>query len=239
MAISPFSLQHSWSVHWSRTPSNFKEQPILGKVASNEQEALLAVASVGLITARQLFHLFSLNKDKVKRMVKRNRLVKHELVMNGDRRIAVYSLGINGAKIVGFSGYENNYWVKFSVNDILKRLLFLNFYERFHPNNLLPAADPFIGSIMINNKAMYVYVVRGGLNDLMMYLKWNSLNKRLILITESLSLLEQLKPFLHDIKVRAILDSCVVDKTKKLSESFYLLDGNEFKIEARNEFPPI
>lgn len=232
MAISPFSLENDWVVHWERLPSNFQAGPILGQVSINEQQALKAVASVGLITASQLFNLFSLNSDRVKKMVKRNRLVKHELVMNKEYRITMFSLGVNGAKIAGVMGYYKiNYWVEYRIPDILKRLLFLNFYERFYPNELLPAIDPFVGAIKINDKLMYVYVVRGDLNDIMMYLKWNPFKERLILITESLLYLEQLKPFLHDMKVRVILDESILDKGSQLNNSFYMFEENEFQLE--------
>ncbi|RKJ51420.1 hypothetical protein D7X33_32205, partial [Butyricicoccus sp. 1XD8-22] len=176
MAISPFSLEHTWAVYWKRLPSNMQDRPILGQVASNEEKALKAIASVGLITANQLLNLYSLSSNKLTRMVKRNRIVQHEIVMNDKYRIAIYSLGINGAKIVGLPGYEVNYWVKYSIHDILKRLLFFSFYERFHQNELIPVPNPFMGAIIINDKPMFVYVVRGDLNDLSMYLKWNTLN---------------------------------------------------------------
>src|SRR5690554_7582237 len=58
----------------------------------------------------------------------------------------------NGAKIAGVSGYESNYWVKYTIEDVLKRLLFFSFYERFYPNKLSPAIDPFMGAITINQK---------------------------------------------------------------------------------------
>lgn len=231
MAISPFSLENDWTVFWKRIPSNFKERPILGEVAKDEQEALEGVASVGLISATQLLEIYSLGRGKVKRMVDRNRLVQHQIVMNKKNRITIYSLGVNGAKIVGVNGYEHNYWVEYKTTDILKRLLFFSFYKRVYPNDLLVAPKPFIGSIMINNNPMHVYVIRGSTNDLMMYLKWNTFNERLILITESLSYLEQLKPFLYDLRLRVILDENVVDHSESLSNSFYFLEGDEFKKE--------
>lgn len=226
--ISPFSLSHSWSVHWNRLPSNFKERPILGEIAKNEEEALKAIASVGVITSTQLFNIFKLNKNKQKRMVYRHRLVQHELSLNNKEQISIYTLGVNGAKIVNLPGYEVNYWVRYTINDTLKRLLFFSFYERFYPVELLPAVDPFTGGILVNNKPMFVYVLRGDLNDFIMYLKWNKINERLIIITESLSFLEQLKPYLHNIKLRVIEDSSVFDKSKSIRESFYEFKNNDF-----------
>lgn len=228
LAISPFSLEHDWAIHWTRLPSNMQERPILGQIAENEEQALKAIASVGLITSNQLLDIYSLGSKKLKRMVMRNRIVRHELVMNGKHRISVYSLGINGAKIAGVVGYENNYWLNYRINDILKRLIFFKFYERVNSKGVFPAPDPFIGALVINDKPMYVYVVRGDLNDISMYLKWNAFNERLIIITESLSFLEQLKPYLHNLKLRVILDEGVVNHEQRLNNVFYLLEENQF-----------
>src|SRR5690625_4599800 len=169
MTVSPFSLEHDWVVHWKRLPSNMSERPILGQVAENEERALKAIASVGIITSSQLFNLFRLNKNRLDRMVKRQRVVRHQLVLNNKHRISVYTLGINGAKIANLSGYEVNYWVEYRITDILKRLLFFSLYERFKSAELVTAVDPFSGTLMINGKPMYVYVVRGDVNDLLMY----------------------------------------------------------------------
>lgn len=228
MTISPFSLSHNWVIHWKRIPSNMKERPILGQVASDEEEALKGIASVGLISGKQMLHIYSQGKKKLKKMVERNRIVQHELVMNEKFRIPIYSLGVNGAKIAGVNGFENNYWVEYTIEAILKRLLFFEFYERFHPRELLPAPPPFAGSIIINNKPMYVYVVRGDLNDIIMFMKWNTINERIILVTESLSFLNQLKMYMNNMKLRVILDDSLVDKTKPINNAFYKLHNNEF-----------
>lgn len=222
-------------IHWKRIPSNFQERPILGQVAAKEVEALKALSCVGLITSRQMFNLYGLTKKKLKRMVERHRIVPHELVLNEKHRITVYSLGVNGAKIAEMTGYEVNYWVRFQITDVLKRLLFFSFYERVYPSKLELAHDPFIAKIYINNNPMYVYVARGALDDIMMYLKWNEFNERLIIITESLSHLQQLKPFLQNIKLRVILDSSILNKEEPLINSFYLLENNEFRKENRVE----
>lgn len=233
VAISPFSLSHDWAIHWDRLPSNFREGPILGQIAKNEEEALNAIASVGIISSSQMFNLFRLNRNRLKRMVERNRLVQHEIVLNNKQRISLYTLGVNGAKITKLVGYEVNYWVEYTITDVLKRLLFFSFYERFYPVKLLPAIDPFVGTVLINEKPMYVYVLRGDVNDLMMYLKWNHLNERLIIVTESLSFLEQLKPFLHDLQLRVILDHSIMNKEQAIQKSFYLFKNNEFQPEVK------
>src|SRR5699024_9981043 len=120
---------------------------------------------------------------------------------NEDETIYIYTLGVNGAKIINAVGYEMNYWVEYRIEDILKRILFFSLYERFYPSDLAIAPDPFIGSMIINGKNMYVYVVRGDISDLMMYLKWSNFNKRIIFIAEELTHLTQLKPFIQNMRL--------------------------------------
>ena len=229
MSQNLFSINNEWVVHWHRLPSNMSERPILGEVAKNEEQALKAIASVGLITSSQLFNLFNLNKNKLNRMIRRQRVVRHQLVLNNKYKISLYTLGINGAKIAEVSDYyEVNYWVRYDIEDILKRIVFFSLYERFGSAELLPAVNPFISTLMINGKPMYVYVVRGDINDLLMYLKWNKFNERLIIVTEALTHLEMLKPFLHDIKLRVILDESILDPNKSIADAFYMLKDGEF-----------
>lgn len=230
LQISPFSLEHNWTINWHRLPSNIKERPILGEIAKNEEKALYAIASVGVITSSQMYHLFNLNKTKLKKMVARQRIVRHELILNEKHKISIYTLGINGAKIVRLSGYEINYWVRYQITDVIKRLLFFSLLERFKDKNaeVMPAPEPFAGGLVINEKPMYVYVVRGDVTDLIMFIKWNEFHERMIIVTESLSVLAQLKPYLNNIKLRVILDHSIVDKNSDISKAFYLFKDNEF-----------
>lgn len=229
MNRNPFSLQNEWVVHWRRLPSNISERPILGEIAKNEEQALRAIATVGLITSSQLLNLYQLGKNKLNRMIRRQRVVRHQLTLNNKYNISIYTLGINGAKIAEVSDYyEVNYWVRYRIEDVLKRIVFFGLYERFDGVELLPAVEPFIATLMINGKPMYVYVVRGDTNDLLMYLKWNKFNERMIIVTESLSHLEMLKPFLHDIKLRVILDEDILNPNINIGDAFYLFKDNEF-----------
>lgn len=229
MNKNPFSLNNDWVVHWRRLPSNMSEIPIVGDIAENEKKALKALASVGLATSSQLFNLFKLNKNRLNKMIKRQRIIRHQLVLNDKYKISVYTLGINGAKIVGIDEYyETNYWVRYRIEDIIKRIVFFSLYERISSAEVLPAVKPFVATLMINGKPMYVYVVRGDVNELLLYLKWNNFNERLIIVTESLTHLEQLKPFLHNIKLRVILDSSILNENEEINNAFYLFKDNQF-----------
>src|SRR5699024_3202980 len=92
--------------------------------------------------------------------------------VNGKHNITLYSLGINGAKIIRMSKYVPNYWTYYKIEDVIKRIMFMSFYERFHPNELLVTPRAFPAGIRINQKDMYVYVLRGSASEFMEYLKW-------------------------------------------------------------------
>ncbi|MBO1913269.1 hypothetical protein J4G37_51725, partial [Microvirga sp. 3-52] len=75
-------------------------------------------------------------------------------------------------------------------------------------------------------KPIYVYVVRGDVNDLLMYLKWSGkhFNERLIIITESIKHLQPLKISAETLKVRVALDQDLHDHIEDLQKIFYFLD---------------
>src|SRR5690606_31962986 len=97
--------------------------------------------------------------------------------------------------------YDINYWVKYQTEDVLKRMLFFRLYQHFFVDkgqvdegslSIMPTPDPFIGSIQFNENSLYVYVIRGDVNDFLMYMKWKgqSFNERLIIIAEEIRHLE-------------------------------------------------
>ena len=75
-------------------------------------------------------------------------------------------------------------------------------------------------------KPIYVYVVRGDVNDLLMYLKWigKHFNERLIIITELIRHLQLLKVIAETLKVRIALDVDLQDDIGDLQKLFYFLD---------------
>ena len=202
MKISPYSLSHNWSLHWSRIPSNIKRSDYVNGESPKELKALEALADVGLIGGTQLSRLFLLDKKRLKRMIIEKKIVRHEIHRN-KQVIPIFTLGINGAVVAGLNDcYESNHWVEYKIEDVLKRLLFFQLIQHFPESSILPTQEPFSGAIQFRGKPIYVYVVRGDVNDLLMYLKWSGkyFDERLIVITESIRHLQPIKPIADTLK---------------------------------------
>lgn len=226
MLTSPFSLSHEWSLHWTRIPSNIKVSDYVNGESPRERTALEALAAVGVIQGVQLFRLFSLDKKRLKRMVAEKKIVRHEIHRN-KQVLHVYTLGINGAVIAGLKdSYESNYWVEYKREDVLKRLLFFQLFQHFPEAKVVPTQVPFSGVIQFQGKPIYVYVVRGDVNDLLLYLKWKgkNFNERLIIIAESIKHLQPLKVSAATLKLRIVLDKDLQDEVKDPQKLFYFLD---------------
>lgn len=226
MTISPYSLSHEWNLHCTRIPSNIKRSDYINGESPKERKALEALAAVGVIEGTQLFRLFSLDKKRLKRMVLEKKIVRHELMRN-KQIIPTFTLGINGAVISGLKdSYESNYWVEYKLEDVLKRLLFFQLSRHFPGSKIIPTQEPFSGAIQFQSKPIYVYVVRGDVSDLLMYLKWKGekFKERLIIVTESIRHLEPLKVIAEILKVRVVLDVNLQEDNEYIHKLFYFLD---------------
>lgn len=223
MASSPFSLSHDWTLCWKRVYG--RGNPYVNGESPREQKALQALGAVGVIGSSQLMRLF-LNRDKNrrKRMVREKKLVRHEIRRN-NQSIPIYTLGPNGAPIAKVSEYEDNYWVTYKVEDVLKRLLFFQLYAKFPKARIVPAPSPFVGAISFKSNLFYVYVIRGDMQDLLVHLKWHPFTERMIILTESLNHLQPLNAFAPDLKVRVTTDQ---DLRGDLRNLFYFWDGNDW-----------
>ena len=222
MSLSPYSLSHDWSLHWTRIPSNIKCSEYINGESLKDRIALEALAAVGVIGGMQLSRLFSLDKKRLKRMVIEKKIVRHEIHRN-KQVIPIFTLGINGAVVAGMNEcYESNYWVEYKTEDVLKRLLFFQLFQLF------PTQEPFSGAIQFQGKPIYVYVVRGDVNDLLMYLKWmgKNFNERLIIITESIRHLQPLKVNSENLKIRVAVDLDLLEDVEDLQKLFYFLNGS-------------
>jgi hypothetical protein len=226
MSTSPFSLSHQWSLHWTRIPSNIKRLDFVNAESPKERKALEAVAAVVVIGGAQISRLFSLDKKRLKRMAAEKKIVRHEIHRN-QQVVPIYTIGINGAVIAGLNDrFESNYWVEYKIEDVLKRLLFFQLIQHFPESKVLPTQEPFSGAIQYQGKPIYMYVVRGDVNDLLMYLKWSgkNFNERLIIITESIRHLQPLKVIAETLKLRVALDVDLRDDNEGFQKLFYLLD---------------
>lgn len=228
MSTSPFSLSHEWRLHWIRIPSNIKRTDFVNGESPKERRALEALAAVGVIGGAQLFRLFSLDKKRLKRMAVEKKIIRHEIKMN-KQVIPIFTLGVNGAVVAGMKdSYESNYWVEYKTEDVLKRLLFFQLFQHFPESSVLPTQEPFSGAIQFQGKSIYVYVVRGDVNDLLLYLKWGgkNFNERLIIVTESLRHLEPILAHAEKLKKRIIIDTDLCKGIEDLQNQFYFLDNS-------------
>lgn len=225
MSISPYSLSHEWNLHWIRIPSNIKRSDYINGESPKERKALEALAAVGIIEGAQLFRLFSLDKKRLKRMSDEKKIVRHVLKRN-KLAIPIFALGINGAVIAGLKdSYESNYWVEYKIEDVLKRLLFFQLSRHFPDSKIIPTQEPFSGAIQFQGKPIYVYVVRGDVSDLLMYLKWKHkyFNERLIIITESIKHLQSVKLIFEMLKLRVAIDIDLQDELEDFQNHLYFL----------------
>lgn len=230
--ISSFSYeQYTWDIDWEIVPSNAKYDRPFETQSIKEQKALEAIASIGVIGSVQLRRLFKLDKSRVKRMVGRKMLVRHELKRNG-QVIPVYTIGKAGANKV-MPVYIENYWLEWNIEEVLKRLVFFQFCYLFENSNIkiMPSPNPFIGSLKLNKNIFHVYITRGKIDDLMMYLKWKNVSERIIIIAENLNQLKPLEIFLKEVhlKVRVTTD----EQLKKESPLFFKYIDNQWIEENR------
>ena len=223
---SPFSLQHEWNLFWKRIPSNEKTMNFIQCNSPKEQKALHALARVGVIGGRQLFHLFSIDKKRLKKMVREQKIVRHEMKLK-NKIIPIYTLGQTGAVITNHTAYEVNYWVEYRIEDVLKRLLFFKLYQYFPGSKVLPTPEPFVGAIRFGKNVFYIYVVRGDTTDLMNYLKWqgHKFNGRLILIAENLKHVQPILMHTDNIMLRLTTDQDLIS-SNDLKELFYFINDN-------------
>lgn len=224
MSISPFSIEHNWTLNWTRVPEHFKPDIQVNGESPKERRALEGLACIGVIGGLQLSRLFSLDKKQKKKMVLEKKLVRHDIQKN-KQMIPVYTLGINGARLTNTPGYENNYWLKYEVGDMLGKLLFFQLYEWFPDSRILLAVNPFEGVIFYKNKPIYIYSAKEDIQDLLVFLKWKEFSERMIVITESLKHVEGLLHY-DDIRIRAILQQEAHSTRERLS--FYIKSGSEW-----------
>ncbi|MFD1362752.1 hypothetical protein [Lentibacillus salinarum] len=223
MASSPFSLFHDWNLNWQRQP-RFNRPAYLGN-SPKEEQAVKAAATTGIIGGQQLSRYINVDKSKKKKMAKEGKLIRHE-IHQGKKNIPIFTLGPTGAEMIKLTDYEGGYWAQYDVPDVLQRLLFFELYHKFPKANMLPAPAPFVGAIQYKSHLMYVYVVRGDIQDLLMQLKWKPFTERMLIVTESLNHLQPLNIYAPDIKARVTTDEDLQGDFKDL---FYKWDGGWVK----------
>lgn len=229
--ISPFSLSHEWQVNWTIVPSRYAGIEY-AQVEKNERQMLESITAIGVIGGRQISRLFYPNKKKrdrqkiLKKLCQQRKLVRHEIIKN-TKSIPLFTVGPAVKKLFAI---EMNYWVTYTIEDILKNLLFFQLYIAFKeyiPHaRVRPAPSPFTGAIQTKEDIYYVYVIRGDITDLLTMLKWSTPSYKIVVITEHLDHLALLNPFADKLKIRVTTDLDLY--SSNFEEMFYAWFDNEW-----------
>lgn len=213
---SPFSLKgHQWSLTWNRVSYNEKFDKPYESQSERVQEALEALACVGVIGGAQMKRLFHLSSENIKNMIGAKLITPHEVRQDG-QAIPIYTVGIRGANQV-MPVYRPNYWENLKITDVLKDLCFFKLCSFFDDFMVFPAPEPFTASLSLKpgqkrnedvETPFYVYVTRDGVEDLMMALKWQPFRGRILIVAETLAQAKPLESFMtvKDLKVRLVTD---------------------------------
>lgn len=224
MELSPFSLQHDWSLDWEIIPSaSVKVHPHTHHNSLRERKALEAIASVGLIGKNQLKRLFRLKEYQLRGMSRSFKILKHKIVKNKEIVTEVYTLNQKGALLLELEDYKKNYWLEYFPDDVLKRLLYFQVFHFFSNLEIVPTPKPFIGGVKTNNGNMiYIYVAKGNNDDLLRYLKWSKKpGQRLILVVENVNQLKPLELYLDELKVKVVIENDILREKNTKRNIFY------------------
>jgi len=200
MTISPYALQQDWRIQWQGAPENRIDR--LRCESPKEIKALQTLAHTGIMSGKQLLHLYGLPRKQLKKMEKERKLHRHELISKREGRdhiLPIYTLGPSGAVVAELPHFQPHYWQTYGPEDVLQRLAFVQLYSFFQPAPLFPAPQPFTGGIEVHNRLLYVYAISGKVDDLLRYLTWEDprYQERIILIAEKLG---HVRPFLQHFK---------------------------------------
>ncbi|MBA2176824.1 hypothetical protein H0266_18250 [Halobacillus locisalis] len=208
--VTPFSIHHhKWLLSWRRIPANPKHDKPYALTSKKEYKVLEAIASVGVIGHYQLKTLFKMDESKIQKML-RKRLIAHHEIFKNDEAIDIYTLDKRGANDV-MPEYKSNYWLSMDVKRVLQALSFFQFSYLLmeEPLVLVPSPAPFMGGVKINGKYFYVYIAKGSIEDLTMFLKWKPyFQHRIFIVAEQINQLKSLEVFLEasELKVRVLLE---------------------------------
>ncbi|MCM3240750.1 hypothetical protein M3589_24140 [Heyndrickxia oleronia] len=219
--ISPFSLCHDWKVQWYKYDR--LHENAMNWVGKREEDMLIALAIVGVISSLQLKKIFlDGDKQRLKKLCATGKLTRHKLFKN-QQEIPIFSLGPTGIAMIQ-ERYPVVDWTCFSIPDLLQRLLFFQLVSRFKDENpnirVLPSIPPFIGSVKRKDKKIHVLVQRGNEEDLIHTFKFYTPAERFILIKETLEHGKTLDEYLQKCKVRMTTDNQMSNHS--FSEMFYL-----------------
>lgn len=223
---SHFSIQHEWSLHWIRD-GKIKSTRVIYCGSPKERALLKSLASVDVIGRKSMLEIFGIDTKRAKKMCFEGKIIEHKIQM-GKRILCIYTLGKVGADLIEVAGYKNNYWLRLEVPDVLKRLMYYHLYSYLPDMQIAPAVKPFVGSLVDadSGNQLFVYILRGNSDDLQQFLKWEeNFSERLIIVTESLTHVEPLVPFLVASKTNVrIAEDMDLYTDEPIQNSFYFID---------------
>lgn len=212
MSISPYSMQYTWHLNWRRIHPGSEKMTFIRCDSPKERKALSALADIGFLSSQQLLRLFGLARKQLKKMEKERKLHRHELIKKQGEQspiIPIYTLGDAGAVITSLTNYKLNYWLPFTEEAIIQKLLFVELHAFFPEGKATPSPAPLTGGIQYKNKTFFVYVIRGDYQEFLRFLKWEEYqyNERYIIIAEKINHIKPLLLHLKDTKVRFTTDA--------------------------------
>lgn len=235
---SPFSRKYDWSIEWFKQNKPISRNPYAERATNKELELLNALMSVDVIGLGQAFKLFGIDRRKAGQMCKENKLVRHYIYLNGKPQV-IYTLGREGQKLLGLEPAYKDYWLEYSVEDILKRLTFYQFYRCLPKTTFTAAPQPFTANIINSDKHFNVYVVKDNTRDIERLLTYNEYySGRVFMILESF---DEVLPLMEiivrsQVKIRFVLEHDIayaLAEQKSIFNLFYYYDAEkrDFKIE--------
>lgn len=238
--LSIFDTNKTWYFNW-KSESRTSFPSLVGiDIDDKSKEIIEAVASVGLITDKQLFYFYKVRKKHLDHMRHIKMLVEHQINIANEKGdmdvLTVYTLGKIGAKILNLPHYKTDYWRSYRKNEVYKRIMFFEFFHRFKKGfehlDIYPGISPFTGAIRYKNSIMevFIYSDKEDFYNIMNFLRWKNSFNRMIFIASDLKSFHQLKPHLEDKQVRYLKEADILNNDK-LNGKFHVLKEREFVIE--------
>lgn len=202
--VSPFSLgRHEWSVKWNVMSDRIINRDMQRR-SEKEEHIIQHLKIFQVMTHKQLRNRFKVSQKQIENMVRKRLLVQHSFLKN-EQQWFIYTLADT-----------SNYWLGYETEDILKRLVGVDFYFELDHKlpfelKLLASIQPFSYQIEMNKHVYEVYIDRGDTSELLYFMeRYKNVckNRRLFIAAEKINHLNSLLVALqtNGMKVRAVTD---------------------------------
>lgn len=222
--VSPFSLgRHEWSLKWN-VMSDRNINRDMQRRSEKEEQIIRHLKIFQVITQKQLRNRFKVSDKQIENMVRKKLVVQHCLLKN-EQEWYVYTFADT-----------SNYWLGYETEDVLKRLIGVDFYFELDHKlpfdlKLLPSIQPFVYQIEMNEHMYEVYVDRGDTSELLHFIeRYQNVckGKRLFIAAEKINHLNSIIIALqtNGMKVRSVTDIQLFEQG--CGFGFYSLKENEW-----------